>query len=411
METCIINGRCTIRYRTCHLTVFFFLRPQSILKVNGSYDKSRNVSFSSVESEVIGYGGEEYSTDDEYSSDEENQSEHVADSGDDEELKRLTEANTNLNSKIIAPGKDLSGNRVQPKTTTTTTTPSAETVAPPKPAAQNKSPPLVTVQPIGGEPASKSLVFNFLKNKEIAAATATAAAAAKEAQQKKIVEETKSAAAGDDVVQMRTKTETTKRPSLTRSSLVANSNEQFLNIKRCSLQQDDDKPLPLLKANVEIPKVKLHPPPETTTVTATTTATVEEKCPDENEVTPTAKEPDGGGGGGCPASYKTRSNVPRMGTMHIKLKLASTQKPEPPKPPPATGSGNSTPEPSSLTSREMAGEPDGKADSDEPGDHPPTTNPVNKSFLHNFKDGSTPSHDTVSLPRTPPKKKVIILNS
>lgn len=332
-------------------------------------DKSRNVSFSNVESEVIGYGGEEYSTDDECSSDEENHLEFPTDSGDDEELKRLTEANTNLNGKLIVPEKKAIANDA--KSTTT----------PPKPTSAQKTPPTVVVQPFngGGEPP-KSLVFNFLKNKEIAAA----AKGAQKAEKKN---------ADADEVRLR-KTETlAKKTTLSRSSLVANSNEPYLNIKRCSLPaEDDDKPSAALQNNVEIPKVKLHPPE----------AMDAERSARENEVSPPSKESDvDPAGAGAP--YKTRSNVPRMGTMHFKLKLAvaSTHKPEPAKPATATAAtADSAPEPSSLTSREMAGEPDGKADSDEPGD--PTTAPVNRSFLHNFKDSSTSPRD--SPPRTPLKK-------
>lgn len=391
------------------LFVFF---SQSILKVNGSCDKSRNaiVSFSNVESEVIGYGGEEYSTDDEeYSTDEESHTTECGDSGDDEELKRLTEANTNLNSKVILHEKLACDNDAQlrPKSTAAADnnkapSPSAEPVAAQLPS--KTSPPLVTVQPFCGE-SSKSLVFNFLKNKEIAAAVA---AAAKETRPSTtcagdkndtivaattadhIVADSRNGNAVDEV-QLR-KTETTKRPALTRSSLVANSNEPYLNIKRCSLQpaaEDAVKPPPAPPLNSEIPIVKLHPPE-----TVKAAAAVVENPAGENEVAVSTKELAADGAGdtaaGVAASYKTRSNVPRMGTMHFKLKLAvaTSQKPEPLK-----STADSTPE-SSLTSREMAGEPDGKADSDEPGE--PTIAPANRSFLHNFKNGSPP--------RTPSKK-------
>lgn len=385
---------------------------------NGSCDKSRNVvvSFSNVESEVIGYGGEEYSTDDEdYSTDEEGHSTECGDSGDDEELKRLTEANTNLNGKLVLHEKSATcadDAQLRPKPAAADNSKAssspAKSVAAVQQPSKTPSPPVVTVQPFCGEP-SKSLVFNFLKNKEIAAT------AAKETRQTCTGDKngavvvtttssnnnaTNSRNNNVDEVQLR-KTEATKRPALTRSSLVANSNEPYLNIKRCSLQsaENDAKPPPPPPApplNLEIPKVKLHPPE-----TVKGAAAVENLPGGENEVATKESGADCAGdtAAGVAASYKTRSNVPRMGTMHFKLKLAvaTSQKPEPPKP-----GADSTPE-SSLTSREMAGEPDGKADSDEPGE--PTMAPANRSFLHNFKNGSPPMmHNTTSPPRTPPKK-------
>lgn len=417
--------------------MFFFLSPplQSILKANGSCDKSRNVSFSTVESEVIGYGGEEYSTDDEEYSDDEYHSECV-DSGDDEELKRLTEANTNLNSKLTAlPEKGISNEARNTKTYDN----NRVVVSSAKSVTQNttapSSPPRVTVQPFNGDPP-KSLVFNFLKNKELAAAAAAVNAVATttttvaapvvvaapvdiSAEQKapKAIE-TRASGCGDDNVQLR-KTESTRKPSLTRSSLVANSNEPYLNMKRRSLpadEQDDRSPPPVLANTPGIPEVKLHPP-------ETIEAVVDENHPvyeAENEVSSAAVAPkesdtDVVGSGGVQASFKTmRSNVPRMGTMlHFKLKLAvqpSSQKPEALKPITAIGTADSTPE-SSLTSREMAGEPDGKADSDEPGDPTTTTTasaviitPANRSFLHKSKESSPPLCDSTTPPRTPLKK-------
>lgn len=390
------------------------------MKANRSCDKSRNVSFSNVEFEVIGYGGEEYSTDEEYSSDDEDRTECV-DSGDDEDLKRLTEANTNINGKLIVPEKLQAKNVVS---TTKTAAVSPNNKVPVKPAPiKSPSPPLVTVQPFGGEPP-KSLVFNFLKNKEIAAATATAAAALQVANKKLEKVEKKDV----EGVQLR-KTETTKKTTLSRSSLVANSNEPYLNIKRCSLPAEEDYDNKLPKSSMttttilEIPKVKLHPP-ETVVVAADEKPAVQQGN-DSFYTNNNSKESDGdttGGGGGSLSSYKTRSNVPRMGTMHFKLKLACTaQKPEtgkpcaaalvdhqappsqppPPPPPPPQPSEPS----SSLTSREMAGEPDGKADSDEPGDQ--TSAPVNLSFLHGFKDGLTSLQrdpTTMTPLRTPTKK-------
>lgn len=377
------------------------------MKVNGSCDKSRNVSFSIVEMEVIGYGGEEYSTDEEYSSDEENGSEFV-DSGDDEELKRLTEANTNLNSKPeIAPEKvNVGGNVAKPATVAVT--PATNIKSPvKKPMVQNKSPPLVTIQPFSGEPP-KSLVFNFLKNKEIAtvttAATTTAAASIATCEEVQKIEKKDT-----ENIQPR-KTETTKKPTLSRSSLVANSNEPYLNIRRCSLPAEDEEakstvpppPPTLTLTNTEIPRAKLIHQLETI-------APVEKSrsAEETTEVTSSTRESDSDTAGGGTAPYKTRSNVPRMGTMHFKLKLAvaSSQKPEPLK---LIGSGapvDPPPDSSLLTSREMAGEPDGKADSDEPGD--PTTTPVNRSFLHNFKDNSSPLRDTSTTPPRTPNKKVI----
>lgn len=402
--------------------LFFF--PQSILKVNGSCDKSRNVSFSNIEFEVIGYGGEEYSTDEDYSSDDEDRTEYV-DSGDDEDLKRLTETNTNINSKLILPEK-LQTKNVVPTTKTTVVSPNDKTSVKPVPI-KSSSPPLVTVQPFGGEPP-KSLVFNFLKNKEIAAATATAAVAAAALQVAKKVEKIDKNDVED--VQLR-KTEPTKKTTLSRSSLVANSNEPYLNIKRCSLPANEDCGNKLAQSStttvttaLEIPKVKLHPP-------ETVIATVEKPAVQQDNDSfyiNNNKEFDvdvaGGGGSGGSMSYKTRNNVPRMGTMHFKLKLACTaQKPEtvkppfaavsadhmlpsqPPPPPPPPPPPSEPSSSSSLTSREMAGEPDGKADSDEPGD--PTTTQVNRSFLHGFKDGLTSLQrdpTVVTPPRTPPKK-------
>ncbi|VVC35387.1 Hypothetical protein CINCED_3A024933 [Cinara cedri] len=398
---------------------------QSILKVNGSCDKSRNVSFANVEFEVIGYGGEEYSTDEEYSSDDEDRTEYV-DSGDDEDLKRLTEANTNINGKLIVPEK-LQAKTVLPTSKTSEVSPNNKTFA--KPAqVKSSSPPLVTVQPFGGEPP-KSLVFNFLKNKEIAAATASAAATVAALQQvPKEVEKVEKKNVED--VQLR-KTETTKKTTLSRSSLVANSNEPYLNIKRCSLPADEDSGNKLGQSSttvtpLEIPKVKLHPPE---TVIACVEKPALHQDNDSFYTNNNSKESDvdTAGGGGSLSSYKTRSNVPRMGTMHFKLKLAGTaQKPEtakpfaaasvdqtppsqaPPTPPPPPPPAPPSSDPSSLTSREMAGEPDGKADSDEPGD--PTTTPVNRSFLHSFKDGLTSlQHDPiVTTPLRTPVKKVSI---
>jgi len=266
------------------------------------------------------------------------------------------------------PEKTIAGSG-QPKTTSA------------KPDAVHKSPPLVVVQPFGSGEQPKSLVFNFLKNKEIAAA----AKAAQQVEKKDTENE----------VQLR-KTETlTKKPTLTRSSLVAHSNEPYLNIKRCSLPVDEnEKPIPL-QINVEIPKVKLHPPE--------TIKAVDKPAAKETEVLPESKDSDVDLTG-VAASYKTRSNVPRMGTMHFKLKLAvaSTQKQDLSK----TAGIDSAPEPSSLTSREMAGEPDGKADSDEPGD--PTTTSANRSFLHDFQDTSTPLRESTTPPRTPLKKVSIL---
>lgn len=380
------------------------------MKANGSCGKSRNVSFSNIESEVIGYGGEEYSTDEEYSSDEETHLEYV-ESGDDEELKRLTEANTNLNSKLIIPEK-TGVSKILPNKSTTATVDIKKPLLAKSVVVQNKSPPLVTVKPFDvGEPP-KSLVFNFLRNKEIAAATAAAAIIATTTTTITTtttatvtttaissvaainVMTTKEAQKDTEDVKLR-KTEITKKPTITRSSLMANSNEPYLNIRRCSLSADDDaKPL-MMTMNLEIPKVKLHPPETIKTV---------ENSVEENEVFST-KEPDGDisvCGGSAP--YKTRSNVPRMGTMHFKLKLAvaSSQKLEP-SAKPVVVVADPTPE-SSLTSREMAGEPDGKADSDEPNE-PTTTTPINRSFLHNFKDDSSPKSDSMTTPiRTPPKK-------
>lgn len=374
--------------------LFFYFLSQSILKVNGSCDKTRNVSFSNVESEVIGYGGEEYSTDEEYSSDDESQStDFVETSGDDEELRRLTEANTNINGKLILPEPKAAA---QPKST------------PAKPVKKSPSPPLVVVQSFADEPP-KSLVFNFLKNKEIAAAAATATAAAVEA---KNVEKKDCIEYGTAVVQLRTKsTETGKKPTLTRNSLLtANSNEQFLNIKRSSLQPDEQAQEAQPTVNKEIPKVKLHPPE--------IAKTDDEKRTEETEIPVPPKDSDADTAGSAP--YKTRSNVPRMGTMHFKLKLA--QKPEPPKPAVvsvAAVPNDATPD-SSLTSREMAGEPDGKADSDEPGD-PTTAALINRSsFLHNYKGTTTKAEtnykasssllrEPITPPRTPPKKVNIYL--
>jgi len=373
------------------------------LKVNGSCDKSRKVSFSIVETEVIGYGGEEYSTDEEYSSDEENGSEFI-DSGDDEELKRLTEANTNLNSKPeIVSEKVVAGGNVA-KTPIVAVTAMTDSKSPvKKPMVQNKSPPLVTVQPFSGE-SPKSLVFNFLKNKEIAtAATATAAVAKTACEEVQKIEKKDT-----ENIQLR-KTEITKKPTLTRSSLVANSNEPYLNIRRCSLPAEEEEvkptpPLPtsmLTLTNTEIPRAKLVHQPETV-------APVEilRGVEETTEVVSSTRESDADIAGSGTAPYKTRNNVPRMGTMHFKLKLAvaSSQKPEPLK---LIGSSASVDHPqdsSLLTSREMAGEPDGKADSDEPGD--PSTTPVNRSFLHNFKDHSLPLRDTSTTPPRTPIKKV-----
>lgn len=339
------------------------------------------MSFSNVEFEVIGYGGEEYSTDEDYSSDDGEDSKWV-DSGDDEELKRLTEVNTNLNGKLIVPDK------VEAAQKTTS-----------EKAKLKSSPPLITVQPFGEPP--KSLVFNFLKNKEIAAV-----AAAKEAVQKNVEKKNTAAsnctttttptsavvaptASATEGIQLR-KTET-KKPSLTRNSLVANSNEPYLNIKRSSLQQTEQA-----EKSLEIPSVKLHPPSET----------INAENQEENEI---PKDDAENTCNGVATTYKTRSNVPRMGTMHFKLKLGTVQKPaEPPKPsfdaehPVLTAS-------ESLTSREMAGEPDGKADSDEPSDpitsQTTTGTPMNRSFLHKYnKNSSLLSQDSTSPPRTPPKK-------
>lgn len=385
-----------------HNIIFFFL-PQSILKVNGSCDKSRNVSFSNVEMEVIGYGGEEYSTDEEYSSDEENGSEFV-DSGDDEELKRLTEANTNLNSKPdIAPEKVVVGSNVG-KTANVAVTAATNIKSPvKKPMVQNKSPPLVTVQPFCGDPP-KSLVFNFLKNKEIS--TAATAAAATATPTKSACEEAPKIEKKDtENIQLR-KTEIMKKPTLSRSSLVANSNEPYLNIRRCSLpaEEEEAKPTPpptITLTNTEIPRAKLTHQPETIAPVE-----ISRGAEETTEVISSTKESDADTAGGGSAPYKTRSNVPRMGTMHFKLKLAvaSSQKPEPLK---LIGSGapvDPSPDSSLLTSREMAGEPDGKADSDEPGD--PTSTPVNRSFLHNFKENSSPLRDTSTTPPRTPNKKV-----
>jgi len=348
--------------------------------------------------EVIGYGGEEYSTDEEYSSDEENCSEFV-DSGDDEELKRLTEANTNLNSKPeIAPEKVIVGGNVA-KTATVAMTAATNIKSPvKKPIVQNKSPPLVTVQPFSGEPP-KSLVFNFLKNKEIATAATAAvtATAAREEAQKIEKKDTEN-------IQLR-KTETTKKPTLSRSSLVANSNEPYLNIRRCSLPTEEEEAKPtsslppptLTLTNTEIPRAKLIHQPETIAPVE-----ISRNADETSEVISSTRESDSDTTGSGAAPYKTRSNVPRMGTMHFKLKLA--QKPEPLR---LVGSGppvEPPPDASLLTSREMAGEPDGKADSDEPGD--PTTTPVNRSFLHNFKDNSSSLRDTSTTPPRTPNKKV-----
>ncbi|XP_003245407.1 uncharacterized protein LOC100571586 [Acyrthosiphon pisum] len=386
---------------------------QSILKVNGSCDKSRNVSFSNVEMEVIGYGGEEYSTDEEYSSDEENGSEFV-DSGDDEELKRLTEANTNLNSKPdFVPEKVVVGSNVG-KTANVAVTAATNIKSPvKKPMVQNKSPPMVTVQPFCGDPP-KSLVFNFLKNKEISTAATAAAATAVTS----VCEEAPKIEKKDtENIQLR-KTEAMKKPTLSRSSLVANSNEPYLNIRRCSLpaEEEEAKPTPpppppppptLTLTNTEIPRAKLIHQPETIAPVE-----ISRGAEETTEVISSTRESDAETAGGGAAPYKTRSNVPRMGTMHFKLKLAvaSSQKPEPLK---LCGSGppvDPSPDSSLLTSREMAGEPDGKADSDEPGD--PTSTPVNRSFLHNFKDNSSPLRDTSTTPpRTPNKKTSITSNS
>lgn len=354
------------------------------------------MSFSNVESEIIGYGGEEYTTDEEedYSSDEEPYADHCGDPAEDEELKRLTEANTNLNGKPIAvPDKTAVAcdNAVQlPKASAK---PDQKKTSPPPPP-----PPLVVVQPFGSAAEQpKSLVFNFLKNKEIAAA-ARAAAALQRADQKDAESE----------VQPR-KTET-KRPSLTRSSLVAHSNEPYLNIKRCSLppadENRDEPPAvpPLQQTTVEIPMVKLHPPPETTVCGAAEDTDVSARANNDADECSAAA---------AAAPYKTRTNVPRMGTMHFKLKLAvvaSTQKTTDPDPNAAAAGVDSAPEPppsSSLTSREMAGEPDGKADSDEPGDPTTTTtiaSSANRSFLHDIKDTSTPLRDSTTSPKTPLKK-------
>lgn len=359
--------------------------------MNGSCEKSRNVSFSIVEFEVIGYGGEEYSTDEEYSSgDDDGENSTWFDSGDDEELKRLTEANTNLNCKLIVPNTI----EVTPKSTEKST----------KKTIPKSSPPLVTVQPFGEPP--KSLVFNFLKNKEIVAAAAKEAVKNLEKKDATVAETTctssTSVAASITVAtttaeEIRLRKTETKKPSLTRSSLVANSNEPYLNIKRNSSQQSEQSEIPL-----EIPTVKLHPPPDTVNV---------EKSEEPNE----GPKDDSEGVNGAATLYKTRSNVPRMGTMHFKLKLA--QKPELPKspPPPLPVEPPPTTE-SSLTSREMAGEPDGKADSDEPGDPMTATiiTPVNLSFLHRFnnKDSSPPPlHEpNTTLPRTPLKKVSILFS-
>lgn len=361
--------------------------------MNGSCDKSRNVSFSNVESEVIGYGGEEYSTDEEYSSDEEKHSECL-DSEDDDELRRLTEANTNVNGKLFAPERSVSNNNNnEPTTKAAATVRVSNTPAKPTQNISSSSPPLVTVQPFSAEPP-KSLVFNFLKNKEIVAANATAVVAAA-----KVARQTEKKDHDNDEVQMR-KTETTRKPTLSRSSLVAHSNEPYLNIKRCSLQADEEVKIPPPVPNVEIPEVKLHPP-ETVIV-----KTAEDQENEAHVPTKDVLEVDT-----AIAPYKTRSNVPRMGTMHFKLKLAvaaSSQKPEPSKSATSaaiTNKAESTPE-SSLTSREMAGEPDGKADSDEPCDPAittmttttttPVSNPVNRSFLHTFKEVSSPLRDTTN---------------
>jgi len=356
--------------------------------------------------EVIGYGGEEYSTDEEYSSGEENGSEFI-DSGDDEELKRLTEANTNLNSKPeIAPEKvNVGGNVAKPTTVAVT---AATNIKSPvkKSMVQNKSPPLVTIQPFSGEPP-KSLVFNFLKNKEIA--TATTAATTTTAAPIATCEEVQKIEKKDTENIQPRKTETTKKPTLSRSSLVANSNEPYLNIRRCSLPAEEEEvkstvpppPPTLTLTNTEIPRAKLIHQLETK-------APVEKSrsAEETTEVISSTRESDSDTAGGGAAPYKTRSNVPRMGTMHFKLKLAvaSSQKPEPLK---LIGIGaplDPPPDSSLLTSREMAGEPDGKADSDEPGD--PTTTPVNRSFLHNFKDNSSPLRDTSTTPPRTPNKKV-----
>ncbi|XP_025201211.1 verprolin [Melanaphis sacchari] len=380
---------------------------QSILKVNGSCDKSRKVSFSIVETEVIGYGGEEYSTDEEYSSDEENGSEFI-DSGDDEELKRLTEANTNLNSKPdIVSEKVVVGSNVA-KNAIVAVTDNKSPVK--KPMVQNKSTPLVTIQPFCGE-SPKSLVFNFLKNKEIATVATSAAPVATVATCEEVQKIEKK---DTENVQLR-KTETTKKPTLTRSSLVANSNEPYLNIRRCSLpaEEEEAKPTPppptsmLTLTNTEIPRAKLVHQPETV-------APVEKLngVEETTEVVLSTRESDVDVAGGGTAPYKTRNNVPRMGTMHFKLKLAvaSSQKPEPLKPINSSAPVDPPQDSSLLTSREMAGEPDGKADSDEPGD--PTTTTVNRSFLHNFKDHSLPLRDTSTTPpRTPTKKTSITSNS
>lgn len=380
-----------------------FFSSQSILKVNGSCDKSRKVSFSIIETEVIGYGGEEYSTDEEYSSDEENGSEFI-DSGDDEELKRLTEANTNLNSKpeIVSEKAVVGANVAKPSVVAVTAVTDSKSPVK-KPMVQNKSPPLVTIQPFGEE-SPKSLVFNFLKNKEIAsAATAASLVATVACEEVQKIEKKDT-----ENVQLR-KTDTTKKPTLTRSSLVANSNESYLNIRRCSLpaEEEEAKPTPpqptlpmLTLTNTEIPRAKLVHHPETV-------APVEilRDVEETTEVVSSTRESDTDIVGGGTAPYKTRNNVPRMGTMHFKLKLAvaSSQKPEPLK---LSCSAHVDPpqDSSLLTSREMAGEPDGKADSDEPGD--PTTTPVNRSFLHNFKDHSLPLRDTSNTPPRTPTKKV-----
>jgi len=356
--------------------------------------------------EVIGYGGEEYSTDEEYSSDEENGSEFV-DSGDDEELKRLTEANTNLNSKSEIVSEKVtvkSGNVAKPATVAVTAVTNIKSPVK-KPMVQNKSPPLVTIQPFSGE-QPKSLVFNFLKNKEIAmATTATTTTAAPTATCEEVQKIEKK---DTENIQLR-KTETTKKPTLSRSSLVANSNEPYLNIRRCSLPAEEEEEKPTLSpppptltlTNTEIPRAKLIHQLETI-------APVEKSRSAEKttEVISSTRELDSDTVGGGAVPYKTRSNVPRIGTMHFKLKLAvaSSQKPEPLK---LIGSGTPVdppPDSSLLTSREMAGEPDGKADSDEPGD--PTITPLNRSFLHNFKDNASPLRDTSTTPPRTPIKKV-----
>ncbi|XP_050543394.1 uncharacterized protein LOC126906693 [Daktulosphaira vitifoliae] len=382
----------------------------SILKGKSACEKSLNVSFSNVEYEVIGYGGEEYSTDEDYSSDDEDVLEYP-DSAEEEELKRLTEANTNMNGKLnIVPEKNITNPQVTKITSVKAESPKSNGL---KITEKSLSPPLVTVKPFGGDPEPKSLVYSFLKNKEIAAAAKketpvkTTSVVLANVEEKSIIsEETPIVNCTKNEVPIR-KTEN-KKTSLVRSSLVASSNESYLNVKRSNFLVSEDTKLiqvldkPAKKETLEvISSVSKLPQPEE--IKTERLKGNEPTATTDTPLTP-PKEPE------LPAidisniaSYKMRSNVPRMGTAQFKIKMPVAVVPFQ-----KSDSCKTIESPESLTSRELAGEPDGKADSDEPNEQQPSlpVTPTNRSFLHSFsKDKSPPPPPPCDTPpRTPLRK-------